>query len=375
MLLSQTWGWCEDGGLSLFTKEMAKQLAKNEEVRVSCLVPETKKDQQDQAKRDGVDLVPARRMVGYTPLHCLGYPPDSVGYVDVVIGYGKDVGPHAQPIKALNKSKWVHIAFSSSENETELCKKSDLAFAVGSDVAEECGCQLEIDGKEVHGFIPGIFSDLQICKQAVVERITFRVIMFHPSVKERGEDEEIPAKTVAMLRAGEYKLIVVCAPNEREEIKKILGQYRIPPEQLDIRSHCQDLESCCRMFVEADLLILPFLPSKSERFGLIALQAISAGLPVLVSSSSGLGKALKYVAFGHVFVVDSDAPKEWKDRIIKVKEKERGLRLSEAREMRERYNEKYPWEGECKKVLENILQQGLLCFHFLTYTAVCRSGD
>ena len=176
-----------------------------------------------------------------------------------------------------------------------------------------------------------------------------------------------------MLPAGEYKLIVVCAPgDEPEEIKKILDQHRIPREQLDIRSHCQDLESCCRMFVEADLLILPFLPSKSERFGLIALLAISADLPVLVSSSSGLGKALKVVAYGHAFVVYSGAPEEWKKRIIRVKEKARRLRLEEAREMRESYNKEYPWEGECQTVLEKILQQGLLCFHFLTYTAVCQ---
>ena len=373
LLLSKKWGWSEDGGLSLFTKEMAKQLAKNEEVQVSCLVLETNEDQQVQAKKDGVDLVQPRHVAGYPPIFGLGHPPDSIGYVDVVIGYGKDVGPHAQPIKFWYKNKWVHIA-SSSKYELELCEESDLTVAVGSNVVEECTRGLTFVKKEVHGFIPGIFSDFQTCEQRVDQLETFWVIMFYPSAKERAEDKEIPAKTVRMLPAGKYKLIVVCAPgDESEEIKKILLQHHIVPrEQLIIRSHCQDLESCRRMFVEVDLLILPFLPSKSERFGLIALQAFSAGLPVLVSSSSGLGNALKELPHGDLFVVDSDEPEEWKKCIIRVKEKARRLRLEEAREMRESYNETYPWEVQCQTVLEKILQQGLLCFHFLTYTAVCQ---
>ena len=357
MLLGETWGWCKDGGQSQVTKEMAKQLAKNKEVRVSCLVPETKKDQQDQAKEDGVDLVPARRMVGCAPLYRLCCPPDRVGYVDVVIGYGKHVALHTQPIKGWYKSKWVHIASSSSEYELELCEESDLTFAVGSDVAEECTRRLRRHEKEVHGFIPGIFSDLQMCKEIVGEFKAFRVIMFYPSAKDIAEDEEIPAKTVGMLPAGKYELIVVCAPgDEPEEIIKTFPP-RIPQrKQLTVRSHCQDPASCYGMLLEADLLILPFLPSKLEHFGLIALLAISVDLPVLVSSSSGVGNALKDVDHGRMFVVDSDAPEEWKKRIMDVKETKRGQRLLEARNLREHYNEEYPWEGECKKLLEKILQ-------------------
>ena len=338
-------------------KEMAKQLAKNEEVQVSCLVPETKKDQQDQAKEDGVVLVQARDMVVYTALGRLCCLPDSVSNVDVVIGYGEDVGPHAQPAKALHKSKWVHIAFSSSEHELELCKESDLTLAVGSNVADECGCWLRFDKKEVYSFIPGIFSDLQSCEQAQKESETFRVIMFHPSAKEIAEDEEILARTVGLLTDAKYELIVVCAPgDEREEMKNILRQRGIPREQLkNVQNHCQDLERCCRMLLKADLLILPFLPSKSEHFGLIALLAISAGLPVLVSSSSGLGKALHNVIYGDLFLVNSHEPEKWKKRIIKVKEKDRSLRLSEARVLRERYNKRYSWEGQCKTVLERLV--------------------
>ena len=123
-----------------------------------------------------------------------------------------------------------------------------------------------------------------------------------------------------------------------------------------VRSHSQFLESPCKMLVEADLLILPFLPSKSEDFGLLALQAISADLPILVSRSSGLAEALTEVLYGRLCVVDSDKPEVWSDRIMAVKEKRRSLRLSEARTMREKYDEKYSWEAQCKAFWDRIMQ-------------------
>ena len=55
---------------------------------------------------------------------------------------------------------------------------------------------------------------------------------------------------------------------------------------IQIRDRLKDL------LCEADLAIMP---SKSEGFGLVALQALSAGLPILVGSRSGVAKALENV--------------------------------------------------------------------------------
>ena len=46
------------------------------------------------------------------------------------------------------------------------------------------------------------------------------------------------------------------------------------------------------MFCEADLIVIP---TCTEGFGLVALEAISAGFPVLVSSEFGITKALQSV--------------------------------------------------------------------------------
>jgi len=75
-----------------------------------------------------------------------------------------------------------------------------------------------------------------------------------------------------------------------------LKEYNIPPSRLRIRSFTEIRERLEKQFSEVDLAIMP---SRTEGFGLIALEAMSAGLPVLVSANSGFGEALREVAFVH----------------------------------------------------------------------------
>ena len=49
----------------------------------------------------------------------------------------------------------------------------------------------------------------------------------------------------------------------------------------------KEREKLAEQFYEADLVIMP---SRTEGFGLAALEALSAGLPVLVNGNSGLGR-------------------------------------------------------------------------------------
>ena len=102
------------------------------------------------------------------------------------------------------------------------------------------------------------------------------------------------------------------------------------------------------LFCEVDLAIMP---SRTEGFGTTALEALSAGLPVLVSGNSGLGEALKQVLLGSQSVVDSEDPKDWAREIKRVRQKKREVRLSESRFLREEYLKKYSWEEPCKNLV------------------------
>ena len=145
----------------------------------------------------------------------------------------------------------------------------------------------------------------------------------------------------------------VGAPSGKEEqVKELLLNEGILPRQLIVRS-AKERKQLAEQFYEVDLVILP---SRTEGFGLAALEALSSGLPVLVSANSGFGRALKEVAFGRSFVVHSEDPTEWAKEIQIVRSKRREARLEEASELREKYSKTYKWEEQCSKLVEKMLQ-------------------
>ena len=89
---------------------------------------------------------------------------------------------------------------------------------------------------------------------------------------------------------------------------------------------------------------------------MVALEAISAGVPVLVSSETGIAKALADLEDGMSVIVKSDTSDEWASRIRRLSEQRRGDRNTTALQLRERYMLKYSWEKECKKFEKMILE-------------------
>ena len=127
-----------------------------------------------------------------------------------------------------------------------------------------------------------------------------------------------------------------------------LLHHGISRNQFIVCSFDDSREMLANLFCEVDLAIMP---SRTEGFGTTALEALSAGLPVLVSGNSGLGEALKKVPFGSQSVVDSEDHTDWAREIKRVRQKERDVRLSESRLLREKYLEKYSWEEPCKSLV------------------------
>jgi len=97
------------------------------------------------------------------------------------------------------------------------------------------------------------------------------------------------------------------------------------------------------------------MPSRTEGFGLTALEALSAGLPVLVSGNSGLGEAFKKVATGSNWIVASEESKDWAKAISAVREKDRDIRLEECKILREKYGAN-SWQEQCYSLVE-IMQK------------------
>ena len=108
----------------------------------------------------------------------------------------------------------------------------------------------------------------------------------------------------------------------------------------------------CIVDADADVVIMP---SRFEGFGLSGLYAIFASVPVLVSKNSKLGMTLKMLPSGAKYVVESDDPEVWANKIKAVRAKDPTLRALEAEQLRNEYMDKFKWEDQCNELVEKMI--------------------
>ena len=375
-LLTSEWGSTNyKGGISTINRELAIHLARYDNLEVCMYLPLPTDKDKKVADKCRVRLLKAKKRSGYDLIDWLAYVPND-HQMDVVIGYGIHISRQISIIKKVHQeSKWIQYVHTDAEElgmfktysdptakgekkyeaEVELCKEADQVVAIGPKLADtysrSCG-----KGK-VHNFIPGIFSEFADIEQDTEETGVFHVLVFGRGDREDFEIKgyDIAAGAVAALK-NEYhtfKLVFVGAPDGKEEqIKEMLLKEGIPRRQLIVRS-AKERGQLAQQFYEADLVIMP---SRTEGFGLTALEALSAGLPVLVSRNSGLGQVLENVPFGSNCVVSSEDPKVWAKEIQKVHRKGKKGRLKEASDLRKNYSETFKWEEQCSKLIEKMLE-------------------
>ena len=370
-MLSSEWRSSTDGDLSTINRELAIQLAKHPNVDVSVLLPNCSGEDRSCAESHNVKLIEAGGVPGVEPVLCLSFPPIN-HTMDCVIGHGVHLGRPAALIKRnpiFSHCKWIQVVHSAPEEdgtyknisesekmhetEIELCKMADQVITIGPKLAEAYKHYLRPVKQEENVFdlTPSIFSEFLEVKQATKERKTFFILVIGSGdscadFNVKGYD--IAAKAIAELKDESYKLKFVCAAGVKGDIADKLLHHGISRNQLSIRSFDDSREVLADLFCEVDLAIMP---SRTEGFGITALEALSAGLPVLVSGNSGLGEALRKVPLGSQSVVDSEDPNDWAREIKRVRQKERDVRLSESRLLREKYLKKYSWEEPCKSLV------------------------
>lgn len=357
-------------------RELCKWLAQQPNVLVTLVVPTCDEKEKKAALEHNVHLAaPDEDLLGYDSIAKLNFPPADLA-IDAVIGHGWKLGPPANAIAKQKRCKRVHIVHTASEEismfkkkgqaiaegerkhqtEVDLSRTADVVVGIGPKLTESIKVSLRPYNKDqdVLKFTPGIFSEFSELQQASEERESFRTLVFG-----RGDDEDfelkgydIAARAVASLNDRSYQLVFVGAPEgEEEKVKDNLLKCDISPTQLTVRGFREIREILGLQFCQADLAIMP---SRTEGFGLAALEALSAGLPILVSDNSGIGKALAEIPFGTSFVVEYDEPEEWGKAIRRIRKKPRPIRLEEARVLRSRYDQKFNWQEQCVALVEKI---------------------
>ena len=372
--LSSEWK-SSKGGLTTINRELTIQLAKHPNVKVYVYLPKCTEEDKKVARSQNVQLIEAKELSGYEPIDWLASLPEG-HRPHILIGHGLHLGRQMQLIKRYHDCKWVQFVHTAPEElgmyksyeeatskgeekhkvEVNLGEQADQVVAVGPKLADSYSHYLRSSEKDVINLTPGIFEEFSDVKQDPKERTTFDVLVFG-----RGDGEDfklkgydIAVQAVAGLNDPSYHLKFVGAPAGKEdEVKEKLLKHGIPKRQLTVRRLKERREDLAKLLCEVDLVIMP---SRTEGFGLTALEALSAGLPVLVSGNSGLGDALKNLGpSGDSHVVDSEDPKEWAEAIKLVRQKNREDRLEEANLLRKRYAEEYSWQTQCDDLVEAML--------------------
>ena len=371
-ILASEWG-SSKGGLSTLNRELALQLAKFVGVKISFFLPKCSEEDMEEANSHGISIFESTTRDGDDELEWLRFPPDNL-QIDVVFGHGVKLGRQAQVIRDNYKCKWVQVVHTDPEelgmfksyekgisrgeiklaHEVKLCQSADFVVAVGPKLTEAyrkylCWCK---QVQDVFEFTPGLFSDFASVQQVPEERKHRSVLVFG-----RGDAEDfmlkgfdIAGRSVAAL--PDTNLVFVGAPDgKHEEIANLFIELGVPEKRLKVRRYINSREELKRQLCEVDLVIMP---SRAEGFGLTGLEALSAGLPVIVSKNSGFGEALGKITFGSGFVIDSDNPSTWEAAIKGIWNKDKETRLHEAKLLRHYYGERYSWYDQCNGLLETI---------------------
>ena len=295
--------------------------------------------------------------------------------IDVIVGHGVKLGKQAQVIKDRRTCKWFQVVHTDPEElgmfknfsnpisegeekhktEVELCKMADHVVGVGPKLSDAFrsylrGCK---KGDHVLDFTPGVLEEFEAVNQDPSERQQRSVLVFGRGDVDDFELKgfDIAGKAIAALQ--DTRLMFVGVPDgKHEEIAKRLIDCGVPASRLRVRGFAQDRESLKRLFQEVDLAVMP---SRTEGFGLTGLEAMSAGLPVLVSRNSGFGEALRSAAFGSSFVIDSEDPAVWTVAIQNILSKDRECRLEEAVTLRDSYTRKYNWAKQTKELIDRMI--------------------
>ena len=372
------------GGLSTFNREFAINLAKTTSgsIKVHCYVSQSDELSREDAKQNGVELITARNIPGSSdhPLDWLKMPPRELPNPDIVVSHGRKFGTPACFIVQNAKCKWIHFVHVFCEDlgkfketqsaavdtieenekkhksEIELCKAADVVFAVGSRLQRKYSNCLPYVKVEI--VTPGIFEKFlnkssQLVKDKVV-KTKFSVFMFGRASFEdltlKGYD--IVADAIGSLGKTFELTFVGSSSGEHRKIEQwFLENTKIDRNQITIRSYCNKEDELMMMYHESDLIVLP---SRTEGFGLVALEAISAGIPVLVADETGIAEALDKVAGGKSVIVESVEHEEWARRIQVLSKQSLRERENSAKLLRENYNKTYSWSNECKKFKRTI---------------------
>lgn len=373
------------GGLSTFNRELCEGLVRLG-CEVTCCVEALTPEEEEDAAAKGVTVHrpdECRSLGREAFLLAPRVPPlQPPRPFDFVIGHGRVTGHYARTFVRHYSpdSRWIHFihvapqciewhkgdadaaqtAESRKQEEAELVTFADFAFGVGPLLRDEF--QTVVRNATVYEFRPGLFD---------ISRAEGAPAVAQCLVLGRAEDLELKGlDTAAMALAAlnrdgvDCRLVVRGAPQNAGAALRATLKKLDEPSPLDIQvfEYTNDRRRVLADVFESSLMLMP---SRSEGFGLVALEAISASVPVLLSARSGLAKLLAnllpndsdaepaVVAITEHLKTDASA---WKTRIASIVGN-RPAAFQRAARLREKLAQHLSWDESIQDFLD-VLSRG-----------------
>jgi ABC-type multidrug transport system ATPase subunit/glycosyltransferase involved in cell wall biosynthesis len=304
-----------NGGLSTLNRLLCRALAAAGE-QVTCLVPAADEAERQAAAADGVRLVIAPPPPGVDPLGGLwrrpilpqGFEPG------VIIGHGRITGSAAKVLAddhfpAARRLHLLHMAPDEIEwfkprPEEGAARRAEqrtlqelaltqgaTAVAVGPRLHNRYSIDLHAQGQQLLRLDPGF--DVPGTPATVPPGSTMRVLILGRLEDYELKGLDLAARAVAAARHRHpIELWVRGAPDGtgdalRARMREDAGDPGLP---VVVRHYTADADALATDLRTASLVLMP---SRSEGFGLVGLEGITAGVPVLLSRASGLAQLIE----------------------------------------------------------------------------------
>ena len=359
----------------IVNRELCRSFAKFKDVQVACLVLDASDQDRIIATRAGISLIKACPRPGIPRLQLLSLHNNFPFEVDLVVGHGMVSGPAAACLAKTLKCGRLHIFHNLPDEddnvdvrltpqekdlaEKELGLTAEFVAAVGPLLVDEWSMTLN---REVFSVIPGM-PEVSPRNSIPCPQCRCLILGNMRSSKRLGLDVAIDALLKCRKRDKSIRLIVQGTDRDTiDELQNDLSkrccssQVEVVVKQLDVSSEV--------IGVEIRGVSLVLMPSRSEGFGLVALNAISAGVPTLISVSSGLARLLQD-HFDEQFLDllcsvsdEEDCIDDWSDAIDSILD-DREAAFNLASRLREQWNSKFTWDLTTSRFLRVFTVSGL----------------
>lgn len=368
------------GGISTLNRELCCALARLGH-RVLCGVPTASDAERSAAAARNVLLVTPEPVPGIDGIEALSRPFQGVGgNIDVVIGHGRITGGGAvaQVVDHFSRARYVHFVHTDPkaiewtkhggevvdattkadqrcELEVALGRRADLVAAVGPELHGWYAMYFHPYSKPVHLFLPGLLeSTWSGSPPPGIACLVFG----------RAEDAELKGLFLAAEAMGSVcaergalalaRLVVRGAPpGHGDHLQAKLVEAAGKMAHVVVEPYTSDAEKVRNTIRSASLVLMP---SSQEGFGLSGLEAISEGVPVLLSHASGLAQAIEHHLpdLAPLHIVDvRDGAEELATR-IRERLNDRESAFAQARALRQAMRVHFDWDGAASKLIHAL---------------------